>query len=223
MRIRNLLKPIMNRILPPVTRWYLRKERSSRYKNIDLRIPPGVFHPGLYFSTRFLLSQLEKLEMEGKSVLELGAGSGMISIRCAKRGAEVTATDISGLAVKTVSANALRNEVSIEILQSDLFESLPAKRYDLIIINPPYYPGIPKDEEGHAWYCGPEFEYFVRLFEGLAAYVSPESKVLMVLSEDCEIERIREIAAKAQWNMEDFAVKRRYGEWNYIFELGFGD
>ncbi|MEM7040245.1 MAG: methyltransferase [Bacteroidota bacterium] len=221
MRMRTILRPLAHRILPPITRWYLRKTRTSRYDGITCKVPPGVFHPGLYFSTRFMLKHMEKYSLEGKDLLEIGAGSGMISLWCAQKGASVTATDISETAVTTIRENAALNDLELKARHSDLFAGLAPHPYDFILINPPYYPGTPKSEAEHAWYCGPEFEYFQRLFDGLHAFRKPQSEVLMVLSEDCNIERIREIAARHAWKLEVIATQQRWGEWNFIYAMRY--
>ena len=47
----------------------------------------------------------------GNKVLEVGTGSGLIALHCAKAGADVTATDISPLAIKNIRMNALKNKL----------------------------------------------------------------------------------------------------------------
>ncbi len=219
MRLRTFLRPVLHRVLPPVVKFYLRKPRRYRYDGLELVIQPGVFHPGMYISTRYFLEHIRALDLAGKKVLELGAGSGLISLWCARSGAEVTASDISSLAVENVQDGAKRNGLTLQVVQSDLFEQLPPGYFDFIFINPPYYPGTPSNEEAHAWYCGPEFGYFDRLFQGLGDYVGPDSKVLMVLSEDCELDRISGAGEPYHWRMQEIHREWRRGEWNYIFEL----
>ena len=219
MRLRPILKPVLNRILPPLVRFHLRKPRRYRHDGLELVINPGVFHPGMYLSTQYFLEFIGKLELKGRSALELGAGSGLISLWCARAGVEMTASDISSLAVQNISEGAERNSLKLEIVQSDLFQDLPAKQFDYIFINPPYYPGTPTDEAAHAWYCGPEFEYFQRMFSGLGNHTHAGSRVLMILSEDCELDRIKGIGEEHGWKMTETDRQKRKGEWNYIFDL----
>ena len=219
MRLRRLVKPVLDRIMPPLWRWYVRKPRVARSGDVRLTVPPGVFHPGLFISTKFMMAHLTQLDVKGKSLLELGAGSGMIAIVQAKRGANVTATDISSLAVKTITSNALANQVQIEVQQADLLVGLEKKQYDFVVINPPYYPEEPANEAEHAWFCGKDFEYFQRLFRDLGEFVHPNSQILMVLSEDCKIDRIAQLAENNGWTMQIVNERTQWGERNYIFRI----
>jgi release factor glutamine methyltransferase len=119
---------------------YLSKERSYSYKNIQLRIHPEVFHPGFFHSTKILLNVPgNPVFAQGKKLLELGAGSGLISISAAKAGADVTATDINPVAMRYLEANRRFNGVTLTVIVSDLFEQIPEQVFDVIVINPPYY------------------------------------------------------------------------------------
>ncbi|ENN96482.1 methyltransferase [Methanocaldococcus villosus KIN24-T80] len=80
------------------------------------------------------------VDVEGKEVLEIGTGCGLIAIACYKKGAKrVVATDINPYAVKLAKYNAKLNNAKIEIIESDLFENIKGK-FDVIIFNPPYLP-----------------------------------------------------------------------------------
>lgn len=74
------------------------------------------------------------------SVLDLCSGSGCIGLAIAKHlGAAVTIVDISAAAIAVAEQNAKLNNVSVNIVSSDLFENVEGK-YDIIVTNPPYIP-----------------------------------------------------------------------------------
>ncbi|MCL6493601.1 MAG: class I SAM-dependent methyltransferase [Ignavibacterium sp.] len=206
-------------ILSRVYKIYSSKERSYNFERMIIKVFPGVFHPGFFFSTKFLISHLKKYELKSKNILELGAGSGMISVFCAKNFANVTASDISKTAIDNIIANAKLNNCNIAAIHSDLFDSIPKQTFHFIIINPPYFPKDTSTESELAWFCGSDFQYFEKLFKQLPDYLFPETIVLMVLSEDCNIKTIETIAKKNSIEMKLKERRKFFGEENFIFQL----
>jgi release factor glutamine methyltransferase len=192
--MRRYFKTLAGFVLIPLTRWYLRKERKFSYDDIHIRVFTGVFHPGFFGSTRFLLQFLKKQNLKNKTLLELGCGTGLISIYAAKTGADVTASDLNPKAVENCRANAKANNVQIKTVESDLFQNLSSQVFDWIIINPPYYSKKPKNDEELAWYCGEDLEYFKNLFSQIPDHTNNQSEVIMILSQACDIKGITELA-----------------------------
>lgn len=217
--MRTVLKIIAANTYRPLLVRYLSKPRTYRYKDIDLIIPPQVFHPGFFFSTKFLLRYVSRLPLFGKTFLELGAGSGLISIFAARKGAIVTATDISEIAVEYLHRNSQRNNVKLKIVHSDLFSSMPSEKFDFIAINPPYYKKQPLTDKDHAWFCGENGEYFSNLFSTLAGYTHAGSVVLATLCEGCDIEMVRKIAASNQLRLVCLRQQQNLLEKDYIFQI----
>lgn len=214
----NVLRPIAP-LLKILAGIYTKKERRFSYKNITIIVSPGVFHPGLFFSTKMFLNFIDTLNLENKTVLELGAGTGIISILAAKKGAEAYASDISTKAVKNIGMNAEMNNVWINLFTSDLFRHIPDMQFDYIFINPPYYNRDPKKEEEYAWFCGSNFEYFKSLFSSLSSYMKKNSKTFMILSEVCDIQKIKSIGAGNELEWKVKMKKQFWGEKNFIFEI----
>jgi release factor glutamine methyltransferase len=197
----------------------LKKDRLYRFEDTSIIVKKGVFHPGFFFSTRFLLQELKMHDLKNKALLELGCGTGLISVVAAKKGASVAASDISGLAISCVTENAKLNEIQIQTFQSDIFSSIPARHFDYIVINPPYYRGEAGNEAQKAWYAGTELEYFKKLFLQIGGFTKPETLTLMVLSEDCEIDEIRKIAKINGLTLLLRRTKKFWFEKNYIYQV----
>jgi release factor glutamine methyltransferase len=184
-----------------------------------MRVLPSVFYPHFTYSTKILLQFIEQFDLENKSFLEMGCGTGVISVLASKKGAKVTASDINPVAIENTNLNAKHNNVHITTILSDLFEQIPQHDFDYILINPPYYPKNPDNVSENAWLCGENFEYFENLFASISPYFNENSDVLMILSEDCEIERIKQIAGKNKLVFTIQEEKIRLFERNYIFKI----
>jgi len=90
---------------------------------------------------------------EIKNVLDLCTGSACIAITCAKRYPElrVDAVDLSDDALAVAEQNIKQHNLvnRVSTIQSDLFQAISGRRYDIILSNPPYV-----SEKEH--YCLPE-------------------------------------------------------------------
>jgi release factor glutamine methyltransferase len=218
--MRKHLKSLASFFLVPITQWYLRKERIFSYHDISVTIKPGVFHPGLFYSTKFLLSHLEEEQLEGKTLLEVGCGTGLISIFAAKQKAIVTASDISSIAIENCKANVQKNSVAISIVKSDLFTNIPIQTFDWIVINPPYYPRDPKSEADYAWYCGSNFQYFENLFHQLPSFSNYKTIIVMILTKGCDLDSIFAIAKKNNYSLNLRKEKAvLFDGKDYLFEI----
>jgi release factor glutamine methyltransferase len=215
-----VLKHIVTHTYKPLLVKYLSKKRLYEYDGIKLEIPPQVFHPGFFFSTRLLLKYVMQLQLKDKKFLELGCGSGLISVYAAKKGAIVTASDINVVAVEFLKKNSKKNNVELELVHSDLFKNIPEQSFDIIAINPPYYKKQPLSEIDHAWFCGENGEYFSGLFESLHRYIHPGSEVYMVLFDGCDMEMINAMALQNNFKLTCVHTHKNLLETDFIFKIG---
>ena len=88
----------------------------------------------------FLLA--ENLEIkEGQSVLEIGTGSGLVSMYASLLTDDVTATDINFNALELAEKNFKLNNIdTIKLEFGDMFEPVKDKKFDVILFNTPYLP-----------------------------------------------------------------------------------
>lgn len=214
--MRNFLKKISHPFLKLGLKLYYFKPRKYRYDGIQILVHPNVFPPHLTLSTKILLDFIKPLDLKNKSFLELGCGSGIISLLAAKKGANVVASDINETALKFLKNNALKNNLFVTTLYSNLFDAIENSTFDYIIINPPYYPKQPKNIKEQAWFCGEHFDYFEKLFQQLSTIVSFKN-CYMILSQDCEINKIKSIARKNGMNLNIVFETNIFSEKNFIF------
>lgn len=103
-----------------------------------IELDPGMaFGTGTHETTSLCLEALEKNDLKGKTVFDIGSGSGILSVGALKLGAsKVEAVDIDILGVEATEYNAKLNNVydRIVIHHGDLVEKLNSKA-DVIVAN----------------------------------------------------------------------------------------
>jgi release factor glutamine methyltransferase len=159
----------------------------ERVENMNLVVMPDVFNPKLLRSGEFLVRQLTRPDLlrPSSKVLDLGSGSGAGAVAAARAGCDVVAVDINPHAVRCTRINALLNlvEEHVDPRQGDLFAPVHGERFDVVLFNPPYYRGTPRDDGDRAWRSPDVIERFAA---GLGDHLTPEGHALLVLSSDGE-------------------------------------
>jgi release factor glutamine methyltransferase len=162
--------------------------RIEQVAGLPIIVLPGVFNGALVRTGAFLATTLSgEMVPPGAAVLDLGTGSGIGAIFAARWASRVVATDINPTAVRCTHINTLAHhlEHKIEIRHGDLFEAVGAERFDVILFNPPFYRGRPRDLADHAWRSPDAFDRFLR---ELPAHLNAGGSALIVLSTDGEIQ-----------------------------------
>ena len=108
--------------------------------DVVIELDPGMaFGTGHHPTTTMCLAALEELVKPGCSVLDLGCGSGILSIAAAKLGAsDVLALDIDATAAETAAANVRQNgvEAVVSVDEGTLpYRSLRPGGYDVVVAN----------------------------------------------------------------------------------------
>ena len=98
-----------------------RKTHTNLLPNdIIIKMKPSLaFGSGFHPATILSLQLLEKYLTPGMHTLEMGCGSGILSIALAKLGASVLAVDNDAIAVKTTKESVLLNNVDAQVIISE--------------------------------------------------------------------------------------------------------
>ena len=149
------------------------------HSDIELEVPKTVYYPR---EDSLLMGKvIEGLNLRGKTALEIGCGSGFLSILLAKKGAEVTGVDINEEAVEITKENAVSNSVKIDVMHSNLFSNVKGK-FDLIVFNPPYLP-VEEGETDFTYAGGLSGRETVERFvSGVKSHLNEHGSVLIVIS-----------------------------------------
>jgi ribosomal protein L11 methyltransferase len=108
---------------------------DAREGGVELVLDPGMaFGTGLHPTTRQCLEAVGVLDLSGKTVLDVGTGSGILAVAAAKCGAaRVVGVDVDPLAVRAATENAERNGVRIEIREGSAADV--AGTFDVVLAN----------------------------------------------------------------------------------------
>ena len=166
-------------------------QRRPRWETVAgrrLLVTPGVFNPRMFRTGEHLALAAADAVAEGEAVLDMGTGSGAGALAVAARAARVVAVDVNPAAVECAADNVRRNglEHRVEVRPGDLFGALAEEeRFDLVLFNPPFYRGSPRDATDAAWRSVDVPERFAR---DLPGHLTPAGRALVLLSSDCDVD-----------------------------------
>ena len=156
--------------------------RLERVLGMPLLVMPSVFNPKLTRAGAFLAAQLDsRLIRADAEVLDMGTGSGVCALFAARHARHVVAVDINPVAARCAGINASLNHLDqrIEVRHGDLFAPVAGERFDLILFNPPFLRGVPRDDCDRAWRS---IDVAERFAAGLRDHLKPLASALVVLS-----------------------------------------
>jgi len=178
----------------------------QRDRSVQLDVHPDVYAPAE--DTFLLLSAMDA--KKGERALEMGCGSGIISLHMAKAGALVTAVDTDERAVAATRNSAAMNGLEVRTVLSDLFSEVKGK-FHLIVFNPPYLRGEVLGSQDLCWAGGGDGVRLTARFLGQARdHLEPGGRILLLISDDMEPDALE--SALKDWSVETVARQTLFFE-----------
>ena len=164
-------------------------EFNDIIKDLKIKNHPLVYAPD---EDTFIIAEIAFERAKGK-VLEIGAGSGYTSIILARKGLDVTCSDINPDALKIIRENSGLNDVKLKIIESDLFKKIEGK-YDTVIFNPPYLPESLLDQTDpfvKSVDGGKEgYEVTKRFIDSLRLHLEKNGQALIIFSSMTKLDKV---------------------------------
>jgi methylase of polypeptide subunit release factors len=200
-----------------------RRTSVTQVEGFRLTVPPTVFHPRVFLTSKFFARYIGELDLKGKRVAEVGTGSGILSLAAARAGAaSVVAIDINPNAARAASNNARDNGLGDRVngLCSNLMSGIaPRPLFDMIISSPPSFPGEPRDLADRAWHAGPEYRDIKALFEQARERLAPGGVMYLLLSSDSDLELLGELIHQAHFSAHRVCAQSIFIEDFILYEL----
>lgn len=190
--------------------------RKARAAGFELVVRPTVFHPRYFLTSEYFAGFIDKLDLKGKTVVEIGTGSGVLSLAAARAGAErVIAIDINPNAALSAGDNARLNGLAERVFPvcSNLMSAIaPRPLFDVILSSPPSFAGEPRDVADRAWVAGPGYRDIAMLFAQARERLKPGGRFYLLLSSDSDLGLLGRLIDEA-----GFSAKL-VGERSIVFE-----
>ena len=171
------------------------------FKQLKIFLHPEVYEPS---EDTFLMLDTILVDPK-KTILEIGAGTGIISLYSANQGANVVCSDINPYAIKLITKNIQENKNqllgSIQVRKGDLFNIIESnEQFDIILFNPPYLPTLKEHIRGISpWYAqsfdgGPSGHLVIKRFlTKINKYLKIQGFAYFISSNISNIEELNQI------------------------------
>ncbi len=177
----------------------------------EITVLPNVMSPLYEWSPYFLIDYLPE-DLSGLSVLDVGSGCGLVSVHAYLRGASVVdAADISEIAVRNTQVNFDRFHMSeSRVFKSDVFESVPRKKYDIVIYNAPFHNGMPLNDLERG-VMDPGYGALLDFFAGINDYLTQKGRIYVSFSRSGNLDFFMDCINKSNFVVKDM---QELNHWN---------
>jgi 2-polyprenyl-3-methyl-5-hydroxy-6-metoxy-1,4-benzoquinol methylase len=178
--------------------------------NFQIVLLPNVWSPAYDWSSAFHLENLP--DLTGRDFLEIGCGSGVISVGASRKGArKIVAVDINPAAVKNTQMNFAAHCIkNAQAFISDVFSDID-EQFDVVTWNAPYHGSKPTDmlERG----CADENYISLKKFiKGAKNHLKPGGLIVLGFSESGDTNLLEQLIFNNQ-----LRIKRKLSDWRHNY------
>ena len=178
------------------------KPYEVEYGGVALDVLPNVYAPEFFDDSLWFAKQLREI-VGDKSLLEIGTGTGVIAVFCAKNGASVVATDINPDAVKNARLNGQRHKLNISVREGDVYQALnPDEKFDFIFWAHPFNAWDMKVDMLLASGIDPLYQGLRKYIAGAKTHLTPTGKLLLGTGDSADLKLIASIAKENGYELK---------------------
>jgi release factor glutamine methyltransferase len=197
--------------------------RTTHAAGFQLRVRPTVFHPRFFLSSEYFAEFIDGQDFKGKSVADIGTGTGILALAAARAGAaSVLAVDINPNAVLCAEENAKLNGFGDRVSAAcmNLLADVPVQpTFDVILSSPPKHAGEPRDLADGGWHAGPQYRNVAGLFSQARARLKPDGCMYVMVSSDSDLDLLGRLMEEAGFRARLILERSFYIESMLLYEL----
>jgi methylase of polypeptide subunit release factors len=194
-----------------------REPYAAQIRGLDITIFPNVMSPLYDRSAQMFMDMMPALR--NNRFLEIGSGSGIISIFAAKHGAlEIVAVDINASAIENTKVNLTKHGLhDATVMYSDLFERVDG-RFDTIFFNAPFH-GSQAMDELELGACDEDYKTLKRFFNDAKDHLAPRGRILLGFADSGDNGLVHDLIEANQYVLRDFQSQAN-GDWSaYLYTI----
>jgi release factor glutamine methyltransferase len=192
----------------------LRQTKDVTVQGITVSCRKEVFCPDPEM-THLPIQMMQMMpDLSGKRVLDLGTGTGILSLYAASKGAEeVVAVDIDQHALANARENVTRHGMQhvISVRESDMFDAVSGK-FDLIIANLPILDSFWNDK------TGPVADIYQRFIDELQGRLNPGGIALLGFASFGDMNAVKELILPSR-NLKTQSHEQKFGVDWFVFQF----
>ena len=181
---------------------------AQEFYGITFHVEPGALIPRP--ETELLVEEALSRASREERILDLGTGSGCVAvaIKANAPATSITATDISGRALRVARRNAAEHGLHIEFVRCDLDTAFQPLSFGMVVCNPPYVPlkdlpGLQQElryEPSEALFGGQDgLAVYRRLIASVGTVLTPEGWLLLELGYNGR-SAVEEMFSESDWH-----------------------